>query len=114
LDEPRQVAPDEWLTASDPQLLGAEVDEDPRQALDLLERQDELTRQEREVAPEDLLGHAVDAAEVAPIGHRDPQVAERAIEPIVRRPGGRSDISERDQGGHDAGHGTRVSATALA
>ena len=49
-DEDRQVAPDERLAAGDPQLLDAELDEGPGDPLDLLEREDLVLREEREVA----------------------------------------------------------------
>ena len=96
LDEPGQVAPDERLAAGDPELRRAEPDEDAGQPLDLLERQDELARQEREVAPEDLLGHAVDAPEVAAVGDRDPQVVDRPAEPVARA--GSVEVDEREGG----------------
>src|SRR6185312_2750611 len=51
--------------------------EHPRQPLDLLERQDLGAAQELEVVAEDLLRHAVHAAEVAPVGDRDAQIAQR-------------------------------------
>ena len=54
------------------------VDEDAREARDLLERQEVRMRQELVVAIEHLLGHAVDAAEIAAVGDRDPQVAQHA------------------------------------
>jgi len=44
---------------------------------DLLESQQLLSLEELEVATEDLLRHAVDTAEVAAVGDRDPQVPER-------------------------------------
>ena len=53
-------------------------DRDPGDPFDLLEVQDLVARQELEVPPEDLLRHAVGAAEVAAVGHRDAQVAHRA------------------------------------
>ncbi len=75
-DEVGQVAPDERLATGDAQLLDAQPDEDARQAFDLLERQDLVLGQERVVLAEDLLGHAVGAAEVAAVGDRDAQVAQ--------------------------------------
>ena len=57
---------------------------DPGDPLDLLEGQDLVARQERVVAPEDLLGHAVRAPEIAPVGDRDAQVAHGPPEPIGR------------------------------
>ena len=50
-------------------------DEDARDALDLLERQQLVAAQELVVAAEDLLRHAVDAAEVAAVGDGDAEVA---------------------------------------
>src|SRR6266536_3570979 len=55
---------------------------------DLLKRQDLRAGQEGVVAAEDLLGHAVRTAEVAPVGDGDPQVTQRAVE-AVQQPGGR-------------------------
>ena len=52
--------------------------------VDLLEVEQLRARQELVVAPEDLLRHAVDAAEVAAVGDRDAQVAQRAAETIHR------------------------------
>src|SRR5439155_12479755 len=80
LDKPFQVPPDEGFAAGEPDLLDAERDEDPYETLDLLEGQDLGTREELEVLAEDLLGHAVDTAEVATIGHADAQVVERPAE----------------------------------
>src|SRR4030095_1590079 len=55
---------------------------------DLLERQDLDAGQEGVVAAEHRLGHAVRAAEVAPVGHRDAQVPQRTAE-AVSHPTGR-------------------------
>ena len=48
--------------------------------VEFLQRQQVLLRQERHV-----LGHAVDAAEVAAVGHRDAQIGDRAAERIDER-----------------------------
>ena len=85
-DQVGQVTPDERLATRDPELVDAERHEDPGDPLDLLEAQDLVLRQERVVPPEDLLGHAIGAPEIAPIGHRDPQVAHGPAE-RVGRPG---------------------------
>ena len=83
-DEDRQVAPDERLAARDPELLDAELDERPRDPLDLLEASaPRPSRQEREVRPEDLLRHAVRAAEVAAIRDRDAEVVQRPAEEVL-------------------------------
>ena len=83
---------------------------DPGRPLDLLEGQDLVARQERVVLAEDLLGHAVGAPEVAPIGHRDAQVAHRPTE-RVGRPGaaieGAGDVHRAMVAGNDAGAARR-------
>ena len=104
-DEVRQVAPDERLAAGDPELLDAERDERPRRPFDLLEGQDLVARQERVVLPEDLLGHAIGAPEVAPIGDRDAQVAHRPAERV-----GRAGPAIEGAGGVHRAHGSRERA----
>ena len=101
----RQVAPDERLAAGDPQLLDAERHERPRRPLDLLEGQDLVARQERVVLPEDLLGHAIGAPEVAPVGDRDAQVAHRPTERV-----GRSGPAVEGRRGIHRAHGSRGTA----
>jgi hypothetical protein len=80
LDQSFQVAPDEGLAARDPDLLDAVGDEGARESVDLLEAEELTPLEELVVASEDLLRHAVDAAEVAAAGDRDAQVAERPAE----------------------------------
>ena len=87
-DQVRQVPAHRRLAPGDPELLHAETDEDAGQPRDLLVAQDLGSRQEREVAAEDLRGHAVGAAEVAAVGHRDPEVTRKAAQPVARRPSG--------------------------
>ena len=81
-DQELEIAAQERLAARDPQLLHAEVDEDARDPLDLLEREELAARQEAVLVAEDLLRHAVDAAEVAAVGHRDPQIADGPAEGV--------------------------------
>ena len=76
-DQRLEVAAHERLAAGDPQLLDAEAGEGARETLDLLERQQVGAGEEGVVAAEDLLRHAVDAAEVAPVRHGDPEVPHR-------------------------------------
>ena len=78
----RQVPPHERFATGNPQLLDAQRDEDPRQPGDLLEGQDLVPGQELEVTPIDLLGHAVGAPEIAAVGDRDAQVAQRPPERV--------------------------------
>ncbi len=76
-DERLEVAAEERLAARDADLLDAEPGEDACEALDLLEGQQVGAGEEGVVAAEDLLRHAVDAAEVAAVGDRDPEVPHR-------------------------------------
>ena len=83
-----------------------------REPADLLEREDELLGQEREVAAEDLGRHAVRAAEVAAVGDRDPEIAQGAAEPVGHpRPAvevrGRTGRPDRRRAGHGAAHTRR-------
>ena len=69
------------------------VDEELRDARDLLEGQQLRVRQERVVGVEDVLRHAVDAAEVAAVGDRDAQVVQRPAARVGERP--RRDVAVR-------------------
>src|SRR5581483_8538270 len=60
LDEMLDVATDERLAARDPHRADAEAREDPGDAGDLLEGEQLLPLEERVVAPEHLLRHAVE------------------------------------------------------
>ena len=73
-DQLVDAAAHERLAARDAELLDAHAGERAREPLDLLERQQLLAAQELELLAEDLLGHAVDAAEVAAVGDRDAQI----------------------------------------
>ena len=77
-DQSLEVVAHERLATGEPDLRHALVRKHTSEAGDLFEGQQLFAWQEREVAPEDLLGHAVGAAEVAPVGDRDTQVAQRA------------------------------------
>ena len=81
-DENLEVAPQQRLAARDPDLLDTERDKRPDEPLDLLEREQLLPVHEPVAAAEDLLRHAVDAAEVAAVGDRDPQIVQRPTEPV--------------------------------
>ena len=84
LDQPLDVPAHERLAAGDAELAHAVRDERAREARDLLVVEQLRARQELVVAAEDLLRHAVDAAEVAPVGDRDAEIAQRAAETIHR------------------------------
>ncbi len=82
-DEPVDVAAQQRLAAGQADLLDAlSRHEDPREARNLLERQQLGAAHELVVVAEDLARHAVRAAEVAAVGDRDPQVAQRAAERV--------------------------------
>jgi hypothetical protein len=77
LDEPLHLTAHERLAAGQADLRHPVVaDEDPREALDLLEREQLRALKELVVPPGDLLGHAVDA------GDRDPQIAQRPAQRV--------------------------------
>ena len=83
LDEPLDVAAYERLAARDADLAHAVGHERSREALDLLEGEQLRAREELVLAAEDLLRHAVHAAEVAAVGDRDAQVVHRAPERVT-------------------------------
>ena len=76
------VLPDERLAASDAEFRHAQINEQAREAGDLLVGEDGLARQEVVALAVDFGGHAVPAAEVAAVGHRDSQVADRPAERV--------------------------------
>jgi hypothetical protein len=86
-DQPLHVLAHERLAAGQAQLLDPERDRGPRDALDLLEREQFLAVEEAIAGAEDRLRHAVDAAEVAAVGDGDTEVAQRASEPVERHGG---------------------------
>ena len=73
--ELRQAASQQWLAAGEPDLVDAEVHENLGERADFLEVEDLLARQPDIV----LFGHAVATAQVAAVGHRDPEVAQRPL-----------------------------------
>ena len=82
LDEALELAPQERLAAGQADLLDPERDERLRDPLELLEREQLLAVHEAVFLPEHRLRHAVGAAEVAAVGDRDPQVADRPSERV--------------------------------
>ena len=71
-----KVAAQQRFASREPDLVDTHVQEHVDEALDLLELEDVLARQPHVV----LLRHAVAAPEVAAVGHRQPQVAQGALE----------------------------------
>ena len=79
-DQRRQVAAQQRLAAGDADPVDADVDEGVGERRDLLEREQRLARQPDVVR----LRHAVLAAQVAAVGDRDAQAAQRPAEAIAR------------------------------
>ena len=79
LHERRQAAPQQRFAAGDTDAVDARAREGAGHARQLVERQQRVAREPRVVR----LRHAVLAAQVAPVRHRDPQAAQRASEAIV-------------------------------
>ena len=79
LDQPHHALAHQGLAAGQAQLLRAQADEGRGDAVQLLERQHLGLRQEGHV-----LGHAVDAAQVAAVGDRHAQIGHRAAEASIR------------------------------
>ena len=73
-----QVLAQERLAAGQPHLVHAQPRRHPHERRYFLERE-----QLRAVAEGDVLGHAVGAAEVAPVGDRDAEVVVDATERIL-------------------------------
>ena len=82
LDEALDIAADQRLAAREADLLDAEACENAGEPGDLLESEQVAAREEGVVAAVDLLRHAVDAAEVAAVRDRDPEVAQRPVESV--------------------------------
>ena len=79
-----ELLPEQRLAAREADLLDAERGERARDALELLEGEELLAVHEAVVVAEDRLRHAVRAAEVAAVGDRDPQVADRSAQGVER------------------------------
>ena len=77
VEEGQDALAHQGLAAGDAQLPHAEADEGVAEPVELLERQELRLGQELHV-----LGHAVDAAEVAAVGHRDAQIGQPPSERI--------------------------------
>ncbi len=75
IDQLLELAPYQRLAAGDAHLLDAVAAENPHQPVDLVESEQLRALQELKVPSVHLLGHAVGAAEVAAIRHRNPQIA---------------------------------------
>ena len=79
-DQRHDAPPHQRFAAGEPKLAHAPRDESRAQPVEFLERQQIGLRQETHV-----LRHAIDAAEIAPVGDRDPQIGDGAAERIDQR-----------------------------
>ena len=77
LDQPHDVPPYQWLAAGEPELPHSAADEGGGDPVDLLEGQDLPVWQKGHV-----FRHTVNAAEIATVGHRDPEIGDLAAERI--------------------------------
>ena len=87
LDKGLEVAPQEGFPAGEAHGVHALRGEHAYEALDLVERQNRLAGQPDVVH----LGHAVRAPQIATIGDRDPQTAQRSAETVDPGHGATSD-----------------------
>ena len=83
-DQLGDIRAQQRLAAGEPHLLHAELHEQARQPRDLFERQALGRLQEAIVLVKRLPRHAVRAAEVAAIHHRNAQVVQRPIQRVAR------------------------------
>ena len=79
------AAAQEWFATGQAHLAHAQRRYRPDHRFDLLETQDLLAREELVARTKDIRRHAVTAAEVAPVRHRDPQVTKRPGEAVKGR-----------------------------
>ena len=81
-DQVLDVPPDQRLTAGEADLVDAERDGRAGNPRDLVEVEQFLAIEEPVGVAEYLLRHAIGATEVAPIGHRDPEVPKGTAEGV--------------------------------
>jgi hypothetical protein len=69
----------QWLATGEPQLANAQCDEQSRQPLDLVKRQQVWSIEEVVTRTEVLPRHAVSAPEVASVRHGDTQITQHPV-----------------------------------
>ena len=84
-DEVGEVGAQQRLAAGQPQFAHAEARREPREPHDLGEVEALAGGEEAVAVVEGVLRHAVRAAEVAAVHHRDAQVLQRTAERVLRR-----------------------------
>jgi hypothetical protein len=85
-DEFIDVSSKQRLTAGDAKFFHTEVHKHAGNTFDLVEREQGIAIEKLVVAPEDFLGHAVRAAEIALVDDRDAQIAQDASETVAHGP----------------------------
>ena len=80
-DERRQIPPQQRLAAGQAHTIDAQIAEGVGDRANLLEREERVLRQPRIVG----LGHAVEAPQVAAVGHRHAETAKRTPEAVEDR-----------------------------
>src|SRR5207244_7466373 len=83
------VLPQQRLAPGKPDLLHAVGLKDARDPCDFFEGKQRRVRQEGVIAPERVLRHAINAAEIAAVGDRDAQVAQQATSRVSEHAGRR-------------------------
>ena len=81
VDERHDAAPHQRLAAGEPELADAARHKSRTQTVEFLQRKNFSLRQKRHV-----FRHAIDAAEVTPVGHRNAQIGNGAAERIDQFP----------------------------
>ena len=89
MDQIHNITPDQWLTASQPDFRDPAGDKAERQPVQLFQAQHFLARQELH-----SFGHAIGAAQIAPIRHRKAQIADPPLKRINQRRSGGNHISD--------------------
>ena len=107
LDQLFDVLAQQRLAAGDAQLVHAVRDEQRGDAFDLFETEQLGAGQIRVVLVEHAFRHAIDAAEIAPVGDRYPQIAYRAVARVDQPAGGRYRAFGHDRRGARGGAGVQ-------
>ena len=77
-----KVTANERFAARNPDLAHADLGEDFGHTSDLLKGQQFFSGHEGIARPEYLAGHTVDTAKIAAVGHRNPKIPQRAVQPV--------------------------------
>src|SRR5690606_11882575 len=84
-DDVDEIAPQQRLASGQAELRDAELEEQRREPLDLAWRQPFRARQKLVLIAVDVGRHAIRAAVVAAVDHRDPEIAHGPVQPVPNR-----------------------------